>query len=808
MAFASKPHDRGENDKPSSGAKPQTRAESGAREIGGMGANFQTDVGASALALQRAPVVGEGSVSTPAPPAERPNVPQSGGVIVDDTATAEPGQLRRSEFMAQVRSSLTVTCDQELGRIGRTSENCPYLQHWLGHYENQSARDVERAVQRYAQPTPGTDARGLVEAVISRAGVGVRRWIETGQTSDIPGMTTATEGDSPGGVQRQSLGKGPSAPPASDPVSIQARLGAGSGLDTGVRSRMEHAMGASFGNVRVHTDGTASQLSRSLSARAFTVGNDIAFGRDQYRPGTPEGSALIAHELAHTVQQRSGRAVTADGVENPRLEHEANRSAAATLLGDRTAVGGQSGLTLQRCDGCSSCNVPVLPTYSRSDLQAKVDGADTVSDIVAYVHSFPDSDRQTATSDLQSFRLDYIERMHNDHSLRATLGPRVVKLNEVLQALYAHVATHQAPAGTTPPGGRWGPGAIPPSLLAGTRTPTAAERTELGRAMTPVRTVGGVLPTFDATPVPPYIDGYEGRIRSRIGDWITDTHAQMVAGRGPVEHANAANLHPMTRFEEIAQVSKRESDAVFGSYATGSAFVAGVNLRDQWQDEEDRVNGPPVMPLADRVLQARNLVSYALNNDEQVQEINDQHGAVPSRAAEDGHLNAVRDHFSTTRTTELLEIDRGWPATADSDNAQVFLQLWIEPTDDANRTLFWDSFQTLIHEYLHTLAHPDYRTYADTFGYETAQYNTLIEGVNSLLTEIVWSTVAGRLAALKPEVEGAAFAAEPFNAALVPSITGQRYASYAQAMAMVNIVGIRNLYAAYFLGQTDLIRGT
>ena len=240
-----------------------------------------------------------------------------------------------------------------------------------------------------------------------------------------------------------------------------------------------------------------------------------------------------------------------------------------------------------------------------------MDGADTVADIVAYVHSFPDSDRRTATSDLQGFRLDYIERMRSDPSLRPTLQPRVVKLNEVLQALYAHVATHQAPPGATPPGGRWAPGAIPPSLLAGTRTPTALERTEVGRAMTPVRTVGGVLPVFDATPVPPYADGYEARIRLRIADWITDTHAQMVAGRGPVEHANAANLHPMTRFEEIARVSKRESDAVFDSYATGPAFTAGVNLRDQWQEEQDMVSGVPPMPLADRIAKARDLVSLA-----------------------------------------------------------------------------------------------------------------------------------------------------------------------------------------------------
>src|SRR5215472_1971271 len=45
---------------------------------------------------------------------------------------------------------------------------------------------------------------------------------------------------------------------------------------------------------------------KQLQARAFTVGQDIYFGRGEYRPDTPQGGGLLAHELAHTIQQRSG----------------------------------------------------------------------------------------------------------------------------------------------------------------------------------------------------------------------------------------------------------------------------------------------------------------------------------------------------------------------------------------------------------------------------------------------------------------------------------------------------------------------
>jgi hypothetical protein len=56
--------------------------------------------------------------------------------------------------------------------------------------------------------------------------------------------------------------------------------------------------------VRVHTDDTAAALNRSVSARAFATGTDVYFGPGEYRPGSAEGDKLLAHELAHVVQQR------------------------------------------------------------------------------------------------------------------------------------------------------------------------------------------------------------------------------------------------------------------------------------------------------------------------------------------------------------------------------------------------------------------------------------------------------------------------------------------------------------------------
>jgi len=82
-------------------------------------------------------------------------------------------------------------------------------------------------------------------------------------------------------------------------------LGTGQPLENRTRDNMENAFGTGFSDVRVHTDGNAANLSRKMDARAFTVGNHVAFGAGEHRPGSMMGDALIAHELAHVQQQKN-----------------------------------------------------------------------------------------------------------------------------------------------------------------------------------------------------------------------------------------------------------------------------------------------------------------------------------------------------------------------------------------------------------------------------------------------------------------------------------------------------------------------
>ena len=94
-------------------------------------------------------------------------------------------------------------------------------------------------------------------------------------------------------------------------TQMESRLGSlqggGHAMPDGLRSMMERGFSRDFSQVRLHTDSEAAEMSGSISAKAFTHGNDIYFNKGQYSPQTRDGQRLVAHELAHVAQ--GGRAV-------------------------------------------------------------------------------------------------------------------------------------------------------------------------------------------------------------------------------------------------------------------------------------------------------------------------------------------------------------------------------------------------------------------------------------------------------------------------------------------------------------------
>ncbi len=94
---------------------------------------------------------------------------------------------------------------------------------------------------------------------------------------------------------------------------IQANRGSGQPLEATVRRGLEGVFGVDFSPVRIHADPEADALNRGVAAIAFTVGADIFFRAGAYQPHSAAGQHLLAHELTHVVQQRTGSLGTSGG---------------------------------------------------------------------------------------------------------------------------------------------------------------------------------------------------------------------------------------------------------------------------------------------------------------------------------------------------------------------------------------------------------------------------------------------------------------------------------------------------------------
>ena len=115
--------------------------------------------------------------------------------------------------------------------------------------------------------------------------------------------------------------------------SVNSARGGGSSAPSSIVQKMEAATGADLSGVRVHEGKEADSLNRQLTAKAFTTGSDIFLRSDQ----STGDSHLMAHELAHVVQQSSGRTASTGGMSvgaaNDPLEHEADDLANRVLSG-------------------------------------------------------------------------------------------------------------------------------------------------------------------------------------------------------------------------------------------------------------------------------------------------------------------------------------------------------------------------------------------------------------------------------------------------------------------------------------------
>lgn len=177
-------------------------------------------------------------------------------------------------------------------------------------YEREADRVAETvmgmATTRRAERPTGTGRPERIQRMCSRC----QRRFREGKPLDCP--------DCEATLQRE---RAAAATPSIDgrPVHSGQSLGGGQPLSASVRSFFEPRFGYDFADVRVHTGARADEAARSVNARAFTVGRDVVFRSDTYRPETRSGKRLLAHELTHVVQQ-SGATVRGQAAAGPGVE--------------------------------------------------------------------------------------------------------------------------------------------------------------------------------------------------------------------------------------------------------------------------------------------------------------------------------------------------------------------------------------------------------------------------------------------------------------------------------------------------------
>jgi hypothetical protein len=309
--------------------------------------------------------------------------------------------------------------------------------------------------------------------------------------------------------------------------------------------------------------------------------------------------------------------------------------------------------------------------------------------------------------------------------------------------------------------------------------------------------VTGALPTFTET-----VGGkkYGDRLEEVVNKVID---RQLVWASDMDKDRKAGHLYDWGDIEKVGVESKKAADQSFGAYATGKPLKAtGVDakIKDAWEYKEKKMKADPAEEDAAAVWR----VTKILNGHEAVSKLDKEHGAIQSRSPEDGIVTKVRDKIVAARKADLVLIHKAWPAFA--AGGDVFVQR-IQDYDDKGgfdkgkgRDYMWKMFQTIIHEYIHTLEHPEHVKYRKTIPEQKGGF-TLREGTTDYFTKIAYNNTDRTDAGLRQRVEG------PFHEKgvthSVPDLHTYRESANAERAAA--IIGLKNLCAGFFLGHTELI---
>ncbi len=315
------------------------------------------------------------------------------------------------------------------------------------------------------------------------------------------------------------------------------------------------------------------------------------------------------------------------------------------------------------------------------------------------------------------------------------------------------------------------------------------------------------------------------KLAREMRDLLEEDYQDIVTGHGEAEHDAEDALYSWDHVGRIARLASEWINEVFGSMAGVADQEPRIaepgepgNMYDhfdyvRWQ--MSTMKGPELVDIARKMLGSNLMMA------ESIVGLLKRHNADPHYGPDSEPLNeianVVDDAIEALVADEnvvqqALEVRRGWDGRTLPQQQKILVQRFKAETPEENREKLRDLAQTIIHEILHLRENPEYTVFSQPMPGEHER-NTLIEGVVSLLTEVVWSHVKAKLTADPAELErvlrivdGEYYDENADEEWPDPAIV-QRYPSHAEAMRLVRQVGIQNLYAAFFGGATQMITG-
>lgn len=358
---------------------------------------------------------------------------------------------------------------------------------------------------------------------------------------------------------------------------------------------------------------------------------------------------------------------------------------------------------------------------------------------------------------------------------------------------YADAARHAPPGMANNP--KWGDADHPePVLLTETHALSDEEKAEANAVISPAKS-GPTVGKFKESLGTGMSRMYGPRMLKLLQAKIDDEYKEAESDK---EQHDDGDTFSMDRIVSLGNAAKTQVDGVFGSWATGPEMKADVTLKDRFTADRAKQGAMKPEQLHDS---AKSRARYFLNTVGAFEGLDKEHSADRTRPAEAKIIDQVLEVVTRDNEKKLLLITATWAASTDRKGIIKMQRTKSKYGDDGDRSMLWGKFMTMVHEYLHSLVHPRWHEYRDAKGDTDPQGgHTLGEGVTEFLTRIAISQIDRKDPKLHKAVLGGLVDGEE------PELDRSSYgAAYGRAQALAGVVGVHNLYAAYFLGQTKLI---